>query len=201
MSILASWQRAGAAKALAMVAILFVAMTGTAGIANAEDVGDWFGRAFANSPSARNDRSARASRLGGPATERSSRRSRSKGVEVASLGGYAPSPSFGKSLSGGGRISWSANSGCLNSTLRGMIASIAAQFGSVTVSSTCRSHSHNARVGGAPKSYHLTGDAADFRVHGNASAAFAYLRGSHGGGLKHYGGGLFHIDTGPRRSF
>jgi len=46
----------------------------------------------------------------------------------------------------------------------------------------------------------LTGEAADFRVHGNAGAAYAYLQ-SAVGGLKHYGGGLFHIDNGPRRSF
>ena len=36
------------------------------------------------------------------------------------------------------------------------------------------------------------------RVHGNVRSALAYLRGAVGG-LKHYGGGLFHIDTGPRR--
>ena len=68
------------------------------------------------------------------------------------------------------------------------------------VNSTCRSHGHNARVGGAPKSYHLSGDAADFRVFGNVSATYSFLQ-SRVGGLKHYGGGLFHIDTGPRRSF
>lgn len=126
---------------------------------------------------------------------------RSKGRQVASLGGgdfSAPKPS--RSLSGGGNISWAANSGCLNGTLRGVVASVAANYGSVTVNSTCRSAGHNARVGGAPKSYHLTGNAVDFRVHGNIGAAASYLA-SLGGGYKHYGGGLFHVDTGPRRPF
>ncbi len=83
-----------------------------------------------------------------------------------------------------------------------MVNTVAANYGSVTVSSTCRSKGHNAAVGGAKKSYHLSGSAVDFRVHGNSSAAYAYLRSSGAvGGLKHYGGGLFHIDTGPRRSF
>lgn len=130
-------------------------------------------------------------------------RRRSRGVEVASLGDtYLPRPSTGRSLSGGGGINWAASSSCLNPQLASVIAQVAANFGSVTVSSTCRSHGHNARVGGAPRSLHLTGNAADFRVHGNVSAAYSFLR-SHGsvGGLKHYGGGLFHIDTGARRPF
>lgn len=102
----------------------------------------------------------------------------------------------------GGSVSWTADRGCLNGTLRNVIASLASNFGPVTVNSTCRSKSHNARVGGAPRSLHLGGDAVDFRIHANASAAYASLR-SNGsvGGLKHYGGGLFHIDTGDRRSW
>ncbi len=103
-----------------------------------------------------------------------------------------------RSLSGG--VSWNAPSGCLNGTLRSVVADIASSFGSVRVNSTCRSHSRNARVGGARRSHHLTGDAVDFRVSGNVRGALAYLR-SHGsiGGVKHYGGGLIHADTGPRR--
>jgi hypothetical protein len=106
-----------------------------------------------------------------------------------------------RSLSGGS-IDWSASSGCLNGTLKGVLASVASDYGQLRVNSTCRSRGHNANVGGASKSYHLTGDAADFRVFGNVSAVYASLR-SNGsvGGLKHYGGGLFHIDTGPRRSW
>jgi len=50
------------------------------------------------------------------------------------------------------------------------------------------------------RSYHLTGDAADIRIWGNVRGAARYLR-TVVGGYKHYGGGLFHIDTGPRRSW
>jgi Peptidase M15 len=102
----------------------------------------------------------------------------------------------------GGSVNWIANSGCLDGTLRNIITSLAANYGPITVSSTCRSRSHNASVGGAPRSKHLSGDAVDFRIHSNASAAYASLRGNGNvGGLKHYGGGLFHIDNGDRRSW
>jgi hypothetical protein len=108
----------------------------------------------------------------------------------------APRPS----LTGGG-IAWRANAGCLAGNLRSIVASVASSFGSVTVNSTCRSRSHNRRVGGASRSWHLTGNAVDFRVHGASIARVAaYLR-TNVGGFKHYGGGLFHIDNGPRRSF
>jgi hypothetical protein len=107
-----------------------------------------------------------------------------------------------KSIAGGGGIRWVASAGCLNGTLRSVVAQVAASYGSVTVNSTCRGKAHNRKVGGASKSHHLTGDAVDFRVRGNVGAVYAFLR-SHGslGGVKHYGGGLFHIDTGPRRSW
>ncbi len=107
-----------------------------------------------------------------------------------------------KSVAGGGGIRWVASAGCLNGTLRSIVAQVAANYGSVTVNSTCRGKSHNRKVGGAKKSHHLTGDAVDFRVRGNVRGVYAYLR-SNGsvGGIKHYGGGLFHIDTGPRRSW
>jgi len=101
---------------------------------------------------------------------------------------------------GGGAVAWRASSSCLSSNLQSVIASVAASYGSVTVNSTCRSHAHNRRVGGASKSWHLTGQAADIRVHGNWRMAAAYLRSSVGG-FKHYGGGLFHIDNGPSRSW
>lgn len=121
-------------------------------------------------------------------------------TKVASLGpAYAPKPQ--KSLSGGG-VRWVASAGCLNGTLKSVVYQVAAKFGPVTVSSTCRSKKRNRRVGGASKSWHLTGSAVDFRVHANHRAAYAYLK-SHGsiGGYKHYGGGLFHIDVGPRRTW
>lgn len=122
---------------------------------------------------------------------------------VASLGGsddFQPQR-HQKSLSGGG-VAWAASSSCLNGTLASIVQEVGASYGPVTVNSTCRSHSHNAAVGGAHHSQHLTGDAVDFRVHGSISGAIAFLR-SNGsvGGFKHYGGGLFHIDTGPRRSW
>ncbi|MGE5267463.1 MAG: YcbK family protein [Deltaproteobacteria bacterium] len=105
-----------------------------------------------------------------------------------------------KSLTGGG-VRWAASASCLNGTLRSVVTQVAS-YAPVTVNSTCRSKSHNRKVGGASKSHHLTGDAVDFRVHGNVGAVYAFLR-SNGslGGVKHYGGGLFHIDTGPKRSW
>jgi hypothetical protein len=130
-------------------------------------------------------------------------RGRTRGVRTASLGdGFVPAPSIGRSLSGGG-IRWAANSGCLNSSLRSVLAQIASAFGPVTVNSTCRSRRHNSRVGGARHSHHLSGNAVDFRVRGASSrSVYAYLR-SHGlvGGLKLYRQGFFHIDTGSRRSW
>lgn len=101
-----------------------------------------------------------------------------------------------------GNVSWSASQGCLNSTLRSVVHQVAARYGSLRVNSTCRSRARNRRVGGARHSHHLGGNAVDFRVFGNVRAVASFLR-SHSsvGGYKHYGGGLFHIDTGPRRSW
>jgi Peptidase M15 len=116
----------------------------------------------------------------------------------SNLGADLGEPAAPNSLSGGANISWNASAGCLNGQLRAVLAEVAANFGAITVNSTCRSHSHNAAVGGAAHSYHLGGNAVDFRVHGNVAAVSNYLN-TRVGGFKHSGGGLFHIDTGPRR--
>jgi hypothetical protein len=99
-------------------------------------------------------------------------------------------------------INWVASANCLASPLRSVLAEVAALFGAVRVNSTCRSKAHNRRVGGASRSYHLTGNAVDFRVAANTAAVSRFLLGKKSvGGFKHYGFGLFHIDTGPRRTW
>ena len=119
-------------------------------------------------------------------------------IRLASLGRDLP----GQERLSGGQVHWSAPVRCLNAILRGVIAEVSASFGPVTVNSTCRSRAHNAGVGGAPRSRHLTGDAADFKVGSNVRAVLAFLGGHRVvGGLKHYADGHFHIDTGPRRSW
>jgi len=114
---------------------------------------------------------------------------------------YDVPPLAKKSLTGGG-VRWIASKGCLNARLKSIVHTIAANYGRVTVSSTCRSRKHNRRVGGAKRSQHLTGAAVDFRVHGRYGAAWAYIKKASGvGGYKHYGGGLFHVDVGARRTW
>jgi uncharacterized protein YcbK (DUF882 family) len=175
--------------------------------ARADDVSAWLAASFAAGPATSSRRRAASfrtgrsnlGRLAGEERRTSRHHRRSRGVRVASLGPTATFLPRGPSLSGG--VRWAASASCLNSTLRSVVAGLAS-FGSITVNSTCRSRGHNARVGGARRSYHLTGSAVDFRVRGNVRGAYAYLRSSGSvGGLKHYGGGLFHIDTGPRRSW
>ena len=142
-------------------------------------------------------------KLGGYAEASEPVKKKHKGVKVASLGNdaYDYQPKSKKSLSGGG-VTWVASSGCLDGTLAAIVQQVAANYGPVTVNSTCRAPGHNRAVGGAPHSKHLSGDAVDFRVHGNIGAVYAYLKGNGNvGGLKHYGGGLFHIDNGDRRSW
>ncbi len=134
--------------------------------------------------------------------DRPARTSKKRLTRFAALGNDAELSRPARNSVTGGRVSWSASSGCLNGTLSGLVAEVAANYGAVTVTSTCRSHGRNAAVGGAKRSHHLTGDAVDFRVHGNVSGTLAFLR-SNGsvGGIHHYGGGLIHIDTGPRRTW
>jgi uncharacterized protein YcbK (DUF882 family) len=96
----------------------------------------------------------------------------------------------------------SSGGGCIPGQLQGVLNDLEAKFGRVNVTSTCRSASANRAAGGAPQSLHLSGQAVDFRVSGGSGAVMAFLS-AHGdvGGLKHYGGGLYHIDTGARRPF
>ncbi len=134
-----------------------------------------------------------------------------KPVRVASLtqevpsssssGSSGPSKPTTPSVTGGAaRVQWAASSRCVPARLRNAINHVARTYGRVRVNSTCRSRRHNRRVGGASRSYHMLGKAADIRVFGNIRGAARYLR-SVAGGYKHYGGGLFHIDTGPKRSW
>jgi peptidase M15-like protein len=127
------------------------------------------------------------------------------GPMVASLGRefVAPPLSEGPSLSGD-PIKWMplASIECLAAPLRGVLSQLAASFGPLTVRWTCRDKRLNARVGGARRSFHLTGDAVDFNMSGNYRAIVAFLKGHKlVGGWKHYGQGAFHIDTGPRRTW
>lgn len=189
--------RALARNVLSLLGLGTIVLVSTPLESRAYDNREWLEAAFAKPVPQRRFEAPR--KLGAYLPERERpRRQRSKKVRVASLG-PTPVPSMpSNSVSGGGSIRWAAKSDCLAPSLRQVISHVAANFGSVRVNSTCRSHAHNRRVGGARRSYHLTGSAADFRVFGNVKATLAYLR-STVGGVKHYGGGLFHIDTGPRR--
>ena len=113
----------------------------------------------------------------------------------------SPDPAQLPSLSGES-IRWLASPDCLAKPLRAVLAEVAANFGPLRVNSTCRSKRHNAKVGGARRSYHLTGNAVDFRISGAVQPVLDFLTGKRTvGGLKHYGFGVFHIDTGPRRTW
>ncbi|MEL6871603.1 MAG: D-Ala-D-Ala carboxypeptidase family metallohydrolase [Pseudomonadota bacterium] len=99
-----------------------------------------------------------------------------------------------------GGVVWAASASCLASNLRAIVYEVARRFGRVRVNSTCRSAARNRAVGGASRSWHLKGAAVDLRVFSNIKGAALYLRGA-AGGYKHYGGGLFHIDNGPKRTW
>jgi len=141
----------------------------------------------------RNRRRVRIASLGGSFQMPAASRSKSKRVATSRS-------KRTRSITRSRGIQWSARSGCLNSRLRAAVYAVARNFGRVRVNSTCRSRRHNRRVGGARRSKHLTGDAADIRVFGNVRGAARYLR-RIVGGYKHYGGGRFHIDTGSRRTW
>ena len=102
----------------------------------------------------------------------------------------------------GQRIKWTAPSHCVPASLKGVIQKVAAKFGPITVSSTARSRTKNARVGGRSKSFHLGCRAVDFRVHSSTKGLIAFLAAQKNiGGIKRYSSGFYHIDNGPRRSW
>lgn len=207
-----TWLARGLAGCVAAIAGLAMLMGASTTAEAAYDRDTWAGyNEFGYTGKAKPQRKSALQRGVRKHVHRAERRVRSgakaasrKRARYAALGNSATdaTPAAKPSLGAGGGIRWAASSGCLNGALRAVVAQVAANYGSVTVNSTCRNRGHNARVGGARKSHHLTGNAVDFRVRGNVRAAYAYLRSSASvGGLKHYGGGLFHIDTGARRSW
>lgn len=104
----------------------------------------------------------------------------------------------GRRVAGG--VTWNAASGCLPAAIRNTLYEVSRRYGPVVVNSTHRGHSHNRRVGGAKRSWHLRCMAADFRVHGGGAGLFSFLASRPGiGGVHRYRSGFFHIDTGPRR--
>lgn len=120
---------------------------------------------------------------------------------LASLDASLPEPRRSEKESGWS-IRWRASSSCLAAPLRDVLERVADEFGPLTVNSTCRSRRHNARVGGASRSFHLIGRAVDFRIHGNHRKVLRFLKRQRSvGGYAHYGRGVFHIDTGPRRTW
>lgn len=104
-----------------------------------------------------------------------------------------------------GRIATSGHAtACLPPDLKRVLNEVVANFGPIRINSTSRSHSHNARVGGAKRSMHLECRAIDFAYHGSRRGKLISFLRNHGdvGGLGNYGhGGHIHIDDGPRRSW
>ncbi|MGH6761175.1 MAG: YcbK family protein [Phyllobacterium sp.] len=99
-------------------------------------------------------------------------------------------------------IQYNAPSKCVPARLRKVLNRVSARYGPITVNSTVRSRAKNRRVGGRSKSYHLSCQAVDFRVHGRSRGLMKHLAASGDvGGLKRYPAGYYHIDTGPRRSW
>jgi hypothetical protein len=143
-------------------------------------------------------------RLGDPMIrlEQPQPRRKPAGIQMASLPTEAAlDDSLGLGLSES-PVRWSASPFCLHEALRKIVDQVAANFGAVIVNSTCRTRRHNAKVGGARHSQHLTGDAVDFSIEGNTRTVLAFLKSHRSvGGLKYYSDGHFHIDTGPRRTW
>lgn len=67
------------------------------------------------------------------------------------------------------------------------------------INSGCRCEKHNREVGGAPDSYHLTGQAADWRFE-PASYTWYVMLSRWSGGFHYYEDkGFVHTDVGPKR--
>ena len=143
--------------------------------------------------------------LGRLAEELPAPRSKSTLPQYAALGMAARSS--GKSYSSS-RLSGNISTGgkttsCLPSDIKRVLNEAAARFGHLRINSTHRSHSHNRRVGGAPRSLHLECRAVDFAYHGSRRGALIKFLRNHGdvGGLGVYGSGHIHIDDGPHRTW
>ncbi|MFZ1680003.1 MAG: D-Ala-D-Ala carboxypeptidase family metallohydrolase [Rhizobiaceae bacterium] len=103
---------------------------------------------------------------------------------------------------GQAHIAWNAPSGCVPGRLKSVLERAARRYGPITVNSSVRSTAKNRKVGGRKRSYHLSCQAVDFRIHGAARGVMSWLAGQKEvGGLKRYASGFYHIDTGPRRSW
>jgi hypothetical protein len=93
----------------------------------------------------------------------------------------------------------------LNRRLVGLLHQIEKHYGrSVSVTSGCRSHTHNRRIGGARESFHLRCMAADIKLSGVGKGALVQyvssLSGRGGVGLYCRDGNV-HIDVGPKRNW
>lgn len=103
---------------------------------------------------------------------------------------------------GKAHIAWNAPSGCVPGRLKAVLDRAARRYGPITVNSSVRSTAKNRKVGGRKRSYHLSCQAVDFRIHGAARGVMGWLAAQKEvGGLKRYASGFYHIDTGPRRSW
>lgn len=91
---------------------------------------------------------------------------------------------------------------CVPKRLKIVLNQVSKKFGKVIINSTHRSYSHNRRVGGKRRSYHLKCQAVDFRVQGRNRGLRRWLaRHPYVGGYKRYRSGFYHIDTGPKRTW
>ncbi|MBK8456387.1 MAG: YcbK family protein [Phyllobacteriaceae bacterium] len=103
---------------------------------------------------------------------------------------------------GKAHIAWNAPSSCVPGRLKAVLNRVSRTFGPITVNSSVRSSAKNRKVGGRKRSYHLSCQAVDFRVHGGTKGMMGWLaRQGDVGGLHRYPSGFYHIDTGPRRSW